>query len=257
VHITGGKIRCGNTSATSIQTAGGVTCTTLTASGDVSIVAANGLTVRQTANQDGLRIQGRAAGTSGFNLTLTTGVALASDVTVYLPTVNGATVLATNSTPVAGCIPYSAGANYVAMLSGAFLFDEANLRLQVGTLTSTQNSVLHASGGASGSGTGRVRLGTAIRDWEIVAGASPYNLTISYTGTDAPLANILSMTKAGAATFIGALSATSLTATAFKSGTTQVVGAQGAAVADATDAATAITQLNALLARCRAHGLIA
>jgi hypothetical protein len=38
---------------------------------------------------------------------------------------------------------------------------------------------------------------------------------------------------------------------------TQVVGNQGAAVADATDAASAITQLNALLARCRAHGLIA
>jgi hypothetical protein len=37
----------------------------------------------------------------------------------------------------------------------------------------------------------------------------------------------------------------------------QVVGAQGAAVADATDAGSAITQLNALLARCRAHGLIA
>jgi len=38
---------------------------------------------------------------------------------------------------------------------------------------------------------------------------------------------------------------------------TKVLGEQGAAVADATDAATAITQLNALLARCRAHGLIA
>lgn len=37
----------------------------------------------------------------------------------------------------------------------------------------------------------------------------------------------------------------------------QVVGARGAAVADATDAASAITQLNTLLARCRAHGLIA
>jgi hypothetical protein len=37
----------------------------------------------------------------------------------------------------------------------------------------------------------------------------------------------------------------------------QVLGAQGAAVADATDAATAITQLNTLLARLRAHGLIA
>jgi len=38
---------------------------------------------------------------------------------------------------------------------------------------------------------------------------------------------------------------------------TQVVSNQGAAVADATDAADVITQLNALLARCRAHGLIA
>jgi len=43
----------------------------------------------------------------------------------------------------------------------------------------------------------------------------------------------------------------------YKVNTTQVVGAQGAAVADATDAASAITQLNALLARCRTHGLIA
>jgi trimeric autotransporter adhesin len=38
---------------------------------------------------------------------------------------------------------------------------------------------------------------------------------------------------------------------------TQVVGAQGAAVADATDAASVIARLNDLLSRCRAHGLIA
>ncbi len=37
----------------------------------------------------------------------------------------------------------------------------------------------------------------------------------------------------------------------------QVIGARSAAVADATDAASAITQLNALLSRLRAHGLIA
>lgn len=43
---------------------------------------------------------------------------------------------------------------------------------------------------------------------------------------------------------------------ALKVAGTKVVGAQGAAVADATDAASAITQLNALLARVRAHGLI-
>lgn len=43
----------------------------------------------------------------------------------------------------------------------------------------------------------------------------------------------------------------------YKINTQQVVGARGAAVADATDAASVITQLNALLARLRAHGLIA
>jgi hypothetical protein len=37
----------------------------------------------------------------------------------------------------------------------------------------------------------------------------------------------------------------------------KVVGSQGAAIADATDAASAITQLNLVLARLRAHGLIA
>jgi hypothetical protein len=38
---------------------------------------------------------------------------------------------------------------------------------------------------------------------------------------------------------------------------TKVIGAQGAAVADATDAASVIARLNDLLARLRTHGLIA
>lgn len=38
---------------------------------------------------------------------------------------------------------------------------------------------------------------------------------------------------------------------------TKVIGAQGAAIANATDAASAITQLNLLLAAARTHGLIA
>lgn len=48
-----------------------------------------------------------------------------------------------------------------------------------------------------------------------------------------------------------------VTITALKVGANQVVGAQGAAVADATDAPSVILRLNDLLARCRAHGLIA
>jgi hypothetical protein len=53
------------------------------------------------------------------------------------------------------------------------------------------------------------------------------------------------------------VAAGTLQATGFLVAGTQVVGARGAAVADATDAATVITQLNALLARLRTHGLIA
>lgn len=45
--------------------------------------------------------------------------------------------------------------------------------------------------------------------------------------------------------------------TGYYVGGTKVIGAQGAAVADATDASSVITQLNALLSRLRAHGLIA
>ena len=44
---------------------------------------------------------------------------------------------------------------------------------------------------------------------------------------------------------------------AYRVAGTKVVGTQGAAVADATDAASVIARLNDLLARCRAHGLIA
>lgn len=46
-------------------------------------------------------------------------------------------------------------------------------------------------------------------------------------------------------------------ARAYYVGANKVVGARGAAVADATDAASVILRLNELLARCRAHGLIA
>ena len=38
---------------------------------------------------------------------------------------------------------------------------------------------------------------------------------------------------------------------------TKVVGTQEAVIADATDAASAITQVNAVIAALRAHGLIA
>jgi hypothetical protein len=53
------------------------------------------------------------------------------------------------------------------------------------------------------------------------------------------------------------LSACAFLSEALYIGSDKVIGARGAAVADATDAASVILRLNDLLARCRAHGLIA
>jgi hypothetical protein len=53
------------------------------------------------------------------------------------------------------------------------------------------------------------------------------------------------------------LAGSATTVDSLKVGSNQVVGARQAAIANATDAASTITQLNALLAACRAHGLIA
>jgi hypothetical protein len=67
-------------------------------------------------------------------------------------------------------------------------------------------------------------------------------------------------TAVAGSTLVGNIDASGFnleTGMAYRVNGTQVVGARGAAVADATDAASAITQLNLLLARARAHGLIA
>lgn len=79
--------------------------------------------------------------------------------------------------------------------------------------------------------------------WRLTADGSG-NIAVTSTGSGTPL----SFTANG----INMGSGKSLYANG-----TKVLGAQGAAVADATDAASAITQINLLLARCRAHGLIA
>ncbi len=62
------------------------------------------------------------------------------------------------------------------------------------------------------------------------------------------------LTLSGAGALWTDLSVDTLT---YKVSGTQVVGAQGATVADATDAASVILRLNDLLARVRTHGLIA
>jgi len=64
----------------------------------------------------------------------------------------------------------------------------------------------------------------------------------------------LALTLSGAGALWTDLSVDTLT---YKVSGTQVVSAQGAAVANATDATSVILRLNELLARCRTHGLIA
>ena len=81
-----------------------------------------------------------------------------------------------------------------------------------------------------------------IRLWNGTAG------TLGY-GTEA---TVLSINGAGGALTLAA----GITATTYSVGANQVVGARGAAVADATDAASVILRLNDLLARARTHGLI-
>lgn len=69
-------------------------------------------------------------------------------------------------------------------------------------------------------------------------------------------------TRTGAVTLTeadveGALTNVSFGSAQLQINGTKVIGAQGAAVANATDAASGIARLNDLLARLRAHGLIA
>lgn len=103
------------------------------------------------------------------------------------------------------------------------------------------------------SGASGIRIGTGV-DYATIAGhklayidgvgTSPVFIQAGTYDVAAGFANSPYLTAIGAS---GGLQV----------GSNKVVGVQGAAVADATDAASAITQLNALLARCRAHGLIA
>lgn len=80
-----------------------------------------------------------------------------------------------------------------------------------------------------------------------------------YIGTTAVLIKEGGATKCSiSATGLSTSGSVDVTGTGrYKVGATQVVGPQGLAVADATDAASVILRLNDLLARCRAHGLIA
>jgi hypothetical protein len=117
------------------------------------------------------------------------------------------------------------------------------------------------------TGTGLVRFGDAVN---VDAGSTTNAVVVTSTGAiqqslryDGSNRLDLSVSSAGIVTYdaVGASAAhvfsDSVQGTEFRVAGTKVVGAQGAAVADATDAASVIARLNDLLSRLRAHGLIA
>lgn len=82
------------------------------------------------------------------------------------------------------------------------------------------------------------------------------NLPATQTGTGAM---VLSTSPTLVTPTLGVATATTVNVGTggYKVSGTKVVGAQGAAIANATDAGSAITQLNLALAALRTHGLIA
>ena len=96
------------------------------------------------------------------------------------------------------------------------------------------------------NGTGAVITAVATEAWTATARGTRLSLATNATGS-AVTTERVRITEAG----LDIRSSGSLAVGGIK-----VVGARGAAVADATDSASAVVQLNTLLARLRAHGLI-
>jgi hypothetical protein len=94
--------------------------------------------------------------------------------------------------------------------------------------------------------------GTVVNYIDFIGGATGSGPVLRVLGTDASIDFNLEPKGTGVVK-----SGRPIQGANFRVAGTQVVGEQGAAVADATDAATVITQLNALLAQLRTHGLIA
>ena len=130
------------------------------------------------------------------------------------------------------------------------------------TADAASNEVLRLSGGNRAAAANNdsayvsLHLDNSLETQDSFAQIKWIGTDITNNSKDAEIS--LSVMIANSLTEVLNLSGTGVdTPTGYQVSGTQVVGAQGATVADATDAASVITQLNALLARCRAHGLIA
>ena len=135
--------------------------------------------------------------------------------------------------------------------NGNSYFNGGNLGLGVTSPT----AVLHLKAGTATANTGPLKFTSGELLTTAVAGAVEFLTDAFYaTITTGPARKTFAFLESPVFTTPNIGTAT---ATAIKVSAIQVVGAQGLAVADATDAASVILRLNDLLARVRAHGLIA
>lgn len=190
-----------------------------------------------TTYSDASTLYVAAAPSAGTNVTITRGWALY--VAAGRVFINGSG-LSLNTTNTLGLIEMAASLTGAAWgASGRVL----RLAPNIMTDTSSSGTVAIASVNGLGGGTFAASSVTTYTD-----AATLYIGNVPGAGTNVTITNPWALwVDAGNVRFDADI----------YRGTTKILGAQGAAVADATDAASAITQLNTWLARARAHGLIA
>jgi hypothetical protein len=159
------------------------------------------------------------------------------------------------------------------LFSGVSLFVSDNIDV-VGTLAATGAATLRDGlnvGSATGAATGDIKTSGYLRMAQLALIGTRIEETLTDSDSIGPAFNYYGY-KEGVTRFRNVTFYDGKTAmVAYMSGSnkgfymygdmyrdnTKILGTQGAAVADATDAASTTARLNDLLARCRAHGLIA
>ena len=241
---------------------------------------------RQDATQDAIRLLGRAGGSSTRVGTLTTA-ALGADRTYTFPDADGNVALDSTANIFTqnqslGTTLESYGASYRvigrgdvgAIAFGDFTASNKQCFFAVGAYDSGVASFRRVSGSVAPMLARITSVGVSSEyqwTYDAAAGAAGdiftptvrMRLTPNGLGIGSPLVGSERLLVSGgnAATS----GATQITAgagvldfgTSVRYRGTKLLGAQGAAVADATDAASVILRLNDLLARLRAHGIIA
>lgn len=235
--------------------------------------------VQVAAGKDAIALEGGSGGTSGFTATIRP-LALSASRDLSLPDENG-TIATRGAQTFSGKQVIDLGSGTGGILNGSFLcFVGAN----GGTISMSSESYGSGNGtiysyyniggtreekSATQAGSGFVTHLCRGHDGNVTTGTKGSfgaSAVTAWSGSSTPLFWYWNGCKTGSTTserFMtlqeGNLEIPSgtVTASGFKVGTNQIIGPRGAAVANATDAASVIARLNELLAICRTHGLIA